>query len=97
MGKSRQPKGISGGEGDLRARAEKKLARPRGVTPEVKGETSEEVLHDLHVHQIELEMQNEELKGAHLALEESRDRYLDLYDFAPVGYFHLRAWAGSSR
>ncbi len=44
---------------------------------------------DLQVHQVELETQAEELKRAHLELGESRDKYVDLYDFAPISYLTL--------
>ncbi|MFO7615377.1 MAG: PAS domain S-box protein [Bacteroidales bacterium] len=44
------------------------------------------ILHELHVHQIELEMQNEELRMARMQIEACRARYFDLYDLAPVGY-----------
>ena len=71
----------------LRNVAEGKLARSLGAPVEMQEKTLEKVIHELRVHQIELEMQNEELRKSQLALEESRKRYADLYDFAPVGYF----------
>lgn len=48
-----------------------------------------ELVHELQVHQIELEMQNRELQESQRQLEEARDRYADLYDFAPVSYITL--------
>jgi len=52
-------------------------------------EEIEKVVHELEVHQIELELQNEELRRAHLELDCVRARYFDLYDMAPVGYFTI--------
>jgi PAS domain S-box-containing protein len=74
----------------LRKRAEE-LARAREPAA-LSAKTPEEiqrVLHELQVHQIELEMQNEALRANQLALEESRQCYYELYEFAPVGYFTL--------
>ena len=55
------------------------------MSPEVMWQT----LHELRARQIELELQNEKLCRAHVAMEASRERYLDLYDLAPVGYLTM--------
>lgn len=74
----------------LRADAEARLAKASAASESATSIT-EELLYELHVHQIELEMQNEELQRAHTALEASRDRYIDLYEFAPISYLTLSA------
>ncbi len=74
----------------LRREAEQRL-RDKEATP-AQSMTEVDVralLHELQVHQIELEMQNAELLYAQKALQESSNKYHDLFDFAPVGYFRL--------
>jgi PAS domain S-box-containing protein len=71
---------------DLRRKAEARLADSHLDAEPAAGGQIKRLLHDLHVHQIELELQNEELRAAQHELERSRDGYLELYHNAPVGY-----------
>jgi PAS domain S-box-containing protein len=74
---------------ELRRRAEERAAEQMRQQELPPPERLPELVHELQVHQIELEMQNEELRQAQADLEASRDRYADLYDFSPVGYVTL--------
>ena len=82
---------------DLRKLGKSKLIGLLEASQEALGADSQEekqLLHDLQVHQIELELQKRELREAQAELEGLRDCYADLYDFAPVGYLTLdrRGW-----
>jgi PAS domain S-box-containing protein len=82
----------SPGGSDLRRSAEKKLKEASRRSEELSGmspERMESLIHELEVHQIELQMQNDELRRIQGELEKTRDRYSNLYDFAPLGYFSL--------
>ena len=75
---------------ELRREAEKRLQeKKQDITTPVTPEEAYRLMQELEIHQIELEMQNEELQQARSELERSLVEYTDLYDFAPVGYFTL--------
>ena len=77
--------------GELRRRAEEQLKEAR--SPEAEPPPSDfemrRLLHELQVHRVELEVQNAELSLSRDELEKSLERYTELYDFAPVGYYTL--------
>ncbi|MCF8129457.1 MAG: PAS domain S-box protein [Deltaproteobacteria bacterium] len=73
----------------LRHRAEALLREgPEGLK-EAPVQDIQNIIHELQVHHIELEMQNEELRRTQLELHAERNKYAGLYDFAPVGYFTI--------
>jgi PAS domain S-box-containing protein len=73
----------------LRKRAEKILSQKPEAVRKIPVEDITRLIHELEVHQVELDMQNDELRKAQAEIELSRAKYVDLYDFAPVGYFTL--------
>lgn len=78
----------------LRQRAEEKLHKDTSDTLSLEKLTFpeiEEIIYELHVHQIELMMQNEELQRVQMELESEKERYFDLYELAPIGYCTLDA------
>ena len=74
---------------DLRRRAEKRIPETLEGIKGLSAKEIQKLVHELNVHQIELEMQNEALQRSQAETAESQNKYTDLYDFAPVGYFTL--------
>ena len=75
---------------ELRRRAEARLKALATKSASARTEAdTQRLVHELLVHQIELEMQNEELRQSRAEAEAGLERYTELYDFAPVGYLTL--------
>jgi len=75
----------------LRLQAESLLARTPREIAQMPGPDVQTLVQELQVHQIELEMQNDQLRRTQQQLERARDRYIELYDFSPVAYLTLNA------
>ncbi len=73
----------------LRHRAEALLIEKPQALSDIQPQDIQQLIHELQVYQLELEMQNEEFRRVQLQLVEAHDKYLNLYDFAPLGYFTL--------
>jgi PAS domain S-box-containing protein len=73
----------------LRRQAEARLRTTKQDVAAMPIKDVQQLVYELQVHQIELEMQNDELRRTQVELEAIRDRYVDLYDFSPAGYLTL--------
>lgn len=77
---------------ELRQHVEELLRAKTTSAPPLRNEKETlRLVHELEVHRLELEMQNEELRRAQAEIEFSQNKYVELYDFAPVGYFTFDA------
>ena len=73
----------------LRGQAEARLRATKRDVAAMTVKDVQQLVHELQVYQVELEVQNEELRRAQVELEAARDRYVDLYDFSPAGHLTL--------
>ncbi len=76
---------------ERRKRAEERVEKIIGTIDILTDFETKNLIHELQIHQIELEMQNDELQQSQDSLLEARQKYYDLYHFAPVGYLTLNA------
>ena len=76
------------GNPEVRKLAEKVQLKEKDIST-LSDKEKEYLIHELLIHQIELQMQNDELHRIQLELQASRDKYSDLYDFAPISYFSI--------
>lgn len=76
---------------ELRRHAEKLLPATQDDVATMPVKDIQRLVHELQAHQIELDTQNQELRGTQLELEAARDRYMELYDFAPAAHLTLDA------
>ncbi len=90
MSQEKRPQSVASNK--LRSRAESILKEKSPFPDDVSNLSLDHIkslLHELRVHQIELELQNQELRESQQELSNSRDAFIDLYDFAPVGYLTI--------
>jgi len=73
----------------LKKQAQEFISKNPSVINKISPTEIKQLIENLQVHQVELEMQNDELRRLQQDLENERDKYSDLYDFSPVSYFTL--------
>ena len=74
---------------DLRKRAEALVSKSEERIADMSAEDIKKLVHELHTHQVELEIQNEDLRKAYISVENLRENYHELFDLAPCGYIKL--------
>src|SRR3972149_91886 len=84
-------KPVSFASRDLRRKAEARLRKKRNVIRRKDDPSVDALLHELQVHQVELEIQKDELEETFLKAEAAKKKYLDHYESAPVAFFTVDA------
>lgn len=74
---------------NLRKKAEESIPKKNAETPNFQNNDIKTIIQELEIHQVELQMQNEELAKTQKYLSKTKDKYFNLFEFAPVGYLRL--------